>query len=104
MSILETTTVGHAVPSFSIYEAHDSSVKVASLKHCFIDRTKIDTTNPPAVIRGNDGWVYTAVYDTRLPLNKEVEVIISFQQHTYGRFAIIRLGRLTEWPAAVFQG
>ena len=74
MSILETSTAGHAVPSFSIYQDF-SDKKVESLKHCFIKRTKIDTTNPPAVIRADDGHVYTAVYDCRLPVKKDAEAL-----------------------------
>jgi hypothetical protein len=91
--ILETSTRNHAVPTFSIFaDPLDKNNKtlVASLKTCFIKNAKIDITNPPAAIKAGDGWVYTAVYDSRLPVAKEVDVIISFQQHTYGRFAIIR--------------
>ena len=87
---LETSTNGHAVPRFSIFVSTDSREKVKTLIHCFMSRTKIDTINPPANIKAGDGWVYQAVYDSRLPVEKNADVIISFQRHTYGRFAIIR--------------
>lgn len=86
---LETSVQGHAVPTFSIFKPFTQD-KVDSLHHCFLSRIRIDTSNPPATIRADDGWVYTAVYDSRLPVGTNVEVIISFQKHTYGRFAVIR--------------
>lgn len=93
MSILETTTAGHAVPSFSIFKPGPGKEKVESLKHCFILRETISTKNPPAVIKADDGHVYTAVYDSRLPVEDKAEVIISFQAHTYGKFAVIRTAK-----------
>lgn len=88
--ILETSVNGHQVPRFSIFKPF-SQDKVETLKHCFIERTLIEVDNPPAVIKPKDGLVYTAVYDCRLPRTKNCRVIISFQQHTFGRFAVIRL-------------
>ena len=82
--------VMNKVPSFSIFISPDSDERVDSLIYCFMVRTTINTINPPANIRSNDGWVYQCVYDSRLPSNAETMVIISFQRHTYGRFAIIR--------------
>lgn len=87
---LETSVNGHAVPRFSIFISPDSKETVDTLIHCFISRTTIDTLNPPANIRAADGWIYQAVYDSKLPASKGCPVIISFQKHSYGRFAIIR--------------
>lgn len=77
-------------PSFTIYQFGKEKKIVPTLKHCFIGRVVINTNNPPATILADDGWVYQCVYDSRLPIDTEVEVIISFQSHTYGRFAVIR--------------
>lgn len=77
-------------PTFSIF-SFSTGNKISSLKHCFMDRMIIDIKNPPAIIKAKDGWVYSAIYDSRFPESIEkIEVIISFQAHTYGRFAIIR--------------
>jgi hypothetical protein len=82
----------YRVPSFSIYKSPNSNEKVETLTSCYFIRMDIDATNPPAVIKGNDGWVYTCVYDCRMPTGVTViRAIVSFQQHTYGRFAVIRL-------------
>lgn len=90
MSILESATKGHAVPSFSIFKSSEGKETVDSLIHCFMNRAIISTTNPPALIKAADGHVYQAVYDSRLPVEDKAQVIISFQSHTYGKFAIIR--------------
>jgi hypothetical protein len=90
MSTLETSTNGHAVPRFSIFEPFSIN-KVPTLLHCFIKRSEIEVSNPPSIIKADDGYVYTAVYDCQLPRAKKCRVIISFQRHTYGKFAIIRL-------------
>jgi len=91
--ILETSTNGHAVPSFSIFQPFSNN-KVETLIHCHMAQMKIKRDDLPAQICAKDGKVYTAVYDSRFPEKmQEIPVIISFQQHTYGRFAIIRLDK-----------
>lgn len=88
---LETSVEGHAVPRFSIFKPY-STETVESLKHCFLVNTYLDRESLPAMICAKDGLIYTAVYDSRIPANlNRVPVIISFQQHTYGRFAVIRV-------------
>lgn len=65
-----------------------------SIIHCFIANMLLDITNPPATVRASNGQVYIAVYDNLvLPKDENIthiKVIISFQQHTDGNFAIIR--------------
>ncbi len=91
MSILETSTQGHAVPSFSIFLPF-SNETVPTLKHCFLKNMTLDRADLPAQILADDGLVYTTVYDSRFPENlNKFPVVISFQQHTYGRFAVIRI-------------
>ena len=82
----------YQIPSFSIFKPN-STEKVETLKHCFIKRMVLKTCDLPAVFKAEDGHVYTAAYDSRLPLAAEVEVIISFQAHTYGKFAVVRAAR-----------
>jgi hypothetical protein len=62
MSILESSTAYHAVPTFSIFKGPMSDEKVETLKHCFMDRAVIDASNPPAFIKPKDGLVYTAAF------------------------------------------
>jgi hypothetical protein len=78
-------------PTFSIVDPK-SRRKVETLEHCFMQRIYVDKNNLPAMITAKDGLVYNAVYDCRFPEDRtKVEVIVSFQQHTYGRFAIVRI-------------
>jgi hypothetical protein len=93
MSTLETSVSGHAVPTFNIFKPC-SQEKVETLKHCFMDRMHITRDKLPSQICARDGLVYLAVYDCRFPeTDKPVEIIISFQQHTYGRFAVVRVAK-----------
>lgn len=95
MSTLETSTKGHAVPSFNIFKRpwdKSDNTKIETLIHCHMAQLRVSRKNLPAMICARDGKVYTAVYDSRMPEGKEeIEIIISFQQHTYGRFAVIRV-------------
>lgn len=62
------------------------------IKHCFMMHMILDLTDPPPLIRAGNGQMYQAVYDTvTIPQRADaVKVIISFQQHDDGNFAIIR--------------
>jgi hypothetical protein len=65
---------------------------VDTIKHCFMANEILKRHDLPANICARDGLVYTAVYDSRIPEGLEsIPVIISFQSHTYGRFAVIRV-------------
>lgn len=87
----EKSVEGHAVPRFSIYKQY-SMDKVDTLKHCFMQNAIFKRTELPANICAADGLIYTAVYDSRIPEGMhDIPVVISFQQHTYGRFAVIRV-------------
>lgn len=65
-----------------------------SIIHCFISHMLLDIDNPPATIRASNGQVYIAVYDNiMLPKDSKVthiKVIVSFQQHTDGNYAVVR--------------
>lgn len=88
---LEKSVNGHCVPRFSIFKPY-SQDKVDTLKHCFIKKMHLKRQDLPAQICADDGLVYQTVYDSRIPQGEDsFEVIISFQQHTYGRFAVIRV-------------
>lgn len=91
MAELEKSVEGHAVPRFSIFKPY-SQEKVDTLKACHMERMKLTRNDLPAMICAKDGLVYHAVYDSRIPQTTgEFEVVISFQQHTYGRYAVIRV-------------
>jgi hypothetical protein len=93
IGIPETSVENHAVPRFSIFDM-GTGEKVKTLKSCFIKRVFFTRDNIPSQILASDGLVYTAVYDCRIPdVTGKIEFIISFQQHTYGRFAIVRLAK-----------
>lgn len=90
MSEIEKSVEGHAVPRFSIFKPY-SDEKVDTLIHCFIYNTTLKRSELPARLCPKDGLVYTCVYDSRMPEGVEdIPVVVSFQQHTYGRFAVIR--------------
>lgn len=79
------------IPTWSIYSPEGT--KVETLKHCFIVRMVLDLSgNIPAVLKARDGIVYQCVYtDFQLPQDlQNIKVIVSFQAHTYGNYAIIR--------------
>lgn len=80
------------VPSFGILDKQGN--KVNTLEHCFIEHMLLSVHTPPATLLAKNGSVYQAVYDNIiLPQDgKEdnIKVIVSFQKHTYGKFAIIR--------------
>lgn len=86
------------VPSFGILDKTGN--KVSSLEHCFIEHMLLNIHSPPATLIAKNGSVYQTVYDNIiLPQDgKEdnIKVIVSFQKHTYGRFAIIRNFRINK--------
>ena len=77
-------------PSFTVLDKN--GVLLPSIKHCFIEHMLIPIANPPVTLRAKNGISYQAVYDSiRLPETGEyIKAIVSFQQHTYGNFAVIR--------------
>jgi len=82
----------HPVPTFAIHGT--AGYKVPTLEACHIQRMTLSRANLPANICANDGQIYQAVYDCRIPEGvEEFEAIISFQQHTYGKFAVIRIAK-----------
>lgn len=89
--MIESSVQGHAVPRFSIFKPY-STEKVDTLKHCFLKSAEFTRDNLPATILADDGLVYTVAYDSRIPKDAQrIPVVISFQQHTYGRFAVVRI-------------
>jgi len=62
------------------------------IKHCFIQHMLIDPYDPPVTLRAANGTIYQAIYDsvhlsaTSMP----TKVIVSFQSHDDGNFAVIR--------------
>lgn len=71
-----------------------------TIKHCFIEHMLISVKNPPPTLKAKNGMIYQAVYDSVIvdPVSKEenITVIVSFQGHTYGNFAVIRNLRLNK--------
>lgn len=82
----------YRVPEFRVKDKDKNTID--TLIHCFMYQMLIDTEKPPASIAATNGAVYTAVYDSIvLPKAGDssiIKVIVSFQKHTYGKFAIIR--------------
>jgi hypothetical protein len=81
------------VPTFSIYLPNTDKDVPETLKHCWLERKIMNSNSLPAIIVAGDGNAYTTVYDSRLPQDGDFEAIISFQNHTYGKFAIIRVAK-----------
>lgn len=78
-------------PSFSIFSSNTGE-KVETLIHCFMETRTLERNSLPANICPADGIVYTCIYDTRIPEGVETfTAVISFQRHTFGNFAVIRI-------------
>lgn len=81
----------YKVPSFNVLH---NNKRVETLEHCFIEHMLLFCPDPPAYIKAKNGVAYVAVYDDIiLPAETEnatIKVIVSFQKHSYGSFAIIR--------------
>ena len=77
-------------PTFGI--ADKNKVKVPTLIHCFMEIVVLDTTSLPVKVTATNSAVYEAVYDNFIidPLVTTQKVIVSFQKHTYGKYAVIR--------------
>lgn len=79
-------------PTFNILH---KGVRVETLIHCFLHRMplKVQAIMPHSV-KAKNGEEYEIVWDFPLPESYTesytTEVIISFQKHTYGNFAVIR--------------
>lgn len=81
------------IPSFSVLDKDGN--KVDTLIHCFIEHMLINPDDPSVLIKTKNGQQYQAVYETfTIPqdrkTNEPLKVIVSFQKHSYGRFAVIR--------------
>lgn len=82
------------IPSFGVLDSEGN--KIASIEHCFIEHRLLDLSVPPIFIKLDNGQKYQTVYDNIiLPQVGEgeinlVKVIVSFQKHDYGSFAVIR--------------
>lgn len=78
-------------PTWNIFDAKGK--KKETLIHCFIKRTIIDLSDGiPEYMEVKNGRKYECIYDNfSLPSDtKHCIVIISYQAHTFGDFAIIR--------------
>jgi len=77
-------------PSFTVYDEHGKLLP--HIKHCFLENRIINIANPPASFRSKQGTMYQAVYDNFTVASDAVniKVIISFQKHDNGAFAVIR--------------
>lgn len=86
----------HETPAFQILDINGKPPE--SLIHCFLERSVISIINLPPKIKAKNGKIYKAVYDnvSWKEGDELIKVFISFQQHSYGNFAIIR--NLTERP------
>lgn len=93
-------TENFMVPAFGILNKDGS--KVETLEHCFIEHMLLSVHTPPATLIAKNGSVYQAVYDNIiLPQDAKednIKVIVSFQKHTYGKFAIIRNFKASKQP------
>ena len=87
---LQTVYSANVKPSFGVMDKN--KVKVSTLIHCFMEVAVLDTTVPPVQIAASNGALYEAVYDNFIldTVNTTQKVIVSFQKHTYGKYAVIR--------------
>lgn len=77
-------------PIFTVSQGTPSD----TLVHCFLQHMLIDCMNPPRTIKAKNNVSYQTSFDnfiipTDCPSNA-IPVIVSFQKHTYGNFAIVR--------------
>lgn len=94
METREPSSYDYAIPTFTVYDRQGN--KVDTLVHCFIETTLIDIDILSPVIKNINGHIYTAVYDNLVippDTEKFLKVIISYQKHSYGNFAVIRNNR-----------
>lgn len=87
---LESVTRGKK-PSWRVMDS--SGKKPESLIHCFIQRTIMDLSDGvPDYLTVADGINYATIYDQfSIPSDHtKIAVIISYQAHDYGNFAIVR--------------
>ena len=86
-----TNNLNHAsIPTFNILE---NGKRKETLIHCFLERSSmdLDPENLPTSVMAKNGEVYTIIWDFPKPMIKmNIHVIISFQKHTFGNFAIVR--------------
>jgi len=78
------------MPSFTVMDTEGNLIP--TIKHCFIQHMIIPLLVPPKTMRADNGHIYQCVYDSvRIKHGQEtLKAIVSFQEHTYGRFAVIR--------------
>lgn len=98
----------HPIPTFNIL---DHGKRKETLIHCFLQRTTVSSSliHTAHSIVAKNGETYSAIWDfvsypanVSYPMEKqEVSVIISFQKHTYGNFAIVRQVNQSEKPAEI---
>lgn len=90
------------VPTFRIYDKNKR--KIASLEHCFVKVVAI-TKDDYCALQGFNfaGKFYERVWDdsVHLPLvelegKESLLCAVSLQQHSYGRFAVVKPARDTE--------
>ena len=88
--------IDKSIPGFSVFRGHK---RLESVNRYHME---IASMNIEKAMRGEStitkhGIAYTRVYDSvRLPEDpaiKQIVVAISFQEHTYGNFAVIRNAR-----------
>lgn len=80
-------------PTWNILKRDGSGEKVESLIHCFLERKILDLSDGiPVFITATGGQRYQCIYDNfYLPEDTtNCAVLISYQAHTYGNYAIIR--------------
>ena len=93
--------LNHPIPTFSILE---HGQRKETLIHCFLQRITLDfdPANPPTGITAKNGETYSIIWDFSKPaIIASIPVIISFQKHTYGSFAIIRAVSSDEKPVEI---
>lgn len=79
-------------PSFTVKDA--TGKQPTTLIHAFLSNMVIDMNDPPAIIRAANGERYQTIYDSvhvdKSVICKPIRVIVSFQKHIYGSYAIVR--------------
>lgn len=77
------------IPTFRVPAGAASESLIA----CFLDRIILNLSCPPATLIPRNGFEYTAIYDNVSvnQLSPVTPVIISYQRHRHGNFAVIRV-------------
>lgn len=78
------------IPQFTLCKENPPT----TLIHAFLHKMVINCKNPPPTLKSNAGAVYQAVYEDFIIPDlcdaANCNVIVSFQKHAHGMYAVVR--------------